>query len=466
MDAGETTAEELRSAPCDVPVRPARELLLLLAAAAALQAIAWVVIFQVLVAHKWGYVPSPVSDSSYYAFIGYKIVNGQWPYVDFAFEYPPLAALLFVIPPLRGTLGEYQRWFSVEMIALGVLTAIVTAAVAARMWDGLGRPLAAAAALGLAVVAAGAIAVDRFDGAVALVLALALLCMVHRRFTLAGFTVGIGFSLKLMPIVLLPLVLVLARTRRCVAWALAAAAAGALIPFLPFLVRDAGGVKTSLLVSQVGRGLQIESVAASPYLVAQLIRPGAVTVTVPLGGSLTVNAAGTRLVDQLAPLMVFILLVLVYWAVWRSREALRADSEGIPVVALAALLATMCGNKVLSPQHLLWVLPPVALCLVGRLWLPKVAALLVFVALVLTQVEYPGMYYRQMRLDPVPLAVISIRNAVLVAAFVVAVAAIWRLKRQKEEAVGETLADTATAPYAAAHSEPTEVEPGLPGSTA
>ena len=464
MDASEVPGEELRSTPYDLPARPARELLLLLTAAAALQAIAWVVIFQVFVAHKWGYVPSPESDSSYYAFIGYKIVNGQWPYVDFPLEYPPLAALLFVVPPLQGTLGEYQRWFSVEMIALGVLTAIVTTAVAARMWAGLGRPLAAAAALAVAVVAAGAIAVDRFDGAVALVLALALLCMVHKRFALAGLVVGIGFSLKLMPIVLLPIVLVLARTRRRVVWALSAAAAGAVIPFLPFLVRDAGGLKASLLSSQVGRGLQIESVAASPYLVAQLIRPGAVTVTVPLGGSLTVNAFGTRLVDQLAPLTVFILLALVYWAVWRAREALRADLDGIPVVVLAAMVATMCGNKVLSPQHLLWVLPPVALCLVGRRWLSKVAALLMLVAMVLTQVEYPGMYYRQMTLDPVPLAVIATRNAVLVAAFIVAVAAIWRLRRPEGAAVGEALADTATRPTAgAAGSEPAALRPGLPG---
>jgi len=415
------------------PVRPARELILLLAAAAALQAIAWVVVFEVLVAHKWGYVPSSKGDSSYYAFVGYKIVNSQWPYVDFPFEYPPLAALLFIIPPLRGTLGQYQQWFSAEMIAVGVLMAVVATAAAARMWQGLGRPLAAAAALGLVVVATGAIAVERFDGAVALVVALTVLFLVYRRPVLAGLTVGLGFSLKLMPIVLLPLVLIRARTRRQVVWALVATAAGCLIPFLPFVARDAAGVKSSLFGNQIGRGLQIESVAASPYLVAQILRPGAITVTIPLGGSLTVNGAGTWLVDQLAPLTVLVLLVIVYGAAWRSREALRAGPEGVPLVALAALVATLCGNKVLSPQHLLWLLPLVALCLVGRAALPRVSALLVLGAMVLTQVEYPGMYFRQMKLDPVPLAVIAARNAFLVAAFVVAAIAIFKLKSAAPE---------------------------------
>ena len=60
-------------------------------------------------------------------------------------------------------------------------------------------------------------------------------------------------------------------------------------------------------------------------------------------------------------------------------------------------------------------------------------AILLLVALALTQVEYPAMYFRQIRLDPVPLAVIAARNALLVAAFVIAVVAVWRLRRGDAE---------------------------------
>ena len=361
--------------------------------------------------------------------------HGMWPYADFPFEYLPLSILSFALPPVGGTQAAYEHWFSVQMILLDVVTAVATVAAATRIWPGLRRPLAAAVAFAVLVVADGAIAVNRFDGIVALVLAIALLCIVHRRWTDAGVVLGLGFALKLMPLVVVPLVLVLARTRRRVFWALSAALLAAAIPFVPFILHDAAGERANLLGGQVARGLQIESAAAAPYLVAQLLRPGAIQVISPPGGSLTVSSAGTSLVESLARLTVLVLSAIVYAGVWRSRDALRASNEGIPVTMLAAILATMVGNKVLSPQHLLWLLPLIAVCLVGRRWMNQAVGALLLLALVLTQVEYPQMYLRQLRLDPVPLAVISARNAVLVVAFVLAVVSVWRLRRRDTAAL-------------------------------
>ena len=467
-----------------------RERVLLMTAAAALQVIAWLVILQLLSAVLgWGYDPRNISpDVAHYADVATRVLLAphQWPYSAFRFEYPPLSILLFILPPVAGTLQSYHQWFAAQMIAIDAITAVVTTAAAARIWNGLarplvaavalavavvamgaiavevfdgavalvlavaaaaamriwnglGRPLVAAVALALAVVAMGAIAVEVFDGAVALVLAVAVLCLVYRRWTLAALTIGLGFGVKLMPIVLLPLVLVLARTRRSALWALLTGVVAAVVPFMPFLVHDEGGVRSSLFGAQIGRGLQIESVAASPYLVAELIHRGAVTVAVPPGGSLTIAAAGTGLVERLAPLTVLLLLAVVYRAVWHAREELRGSPEGIPVAALAAILAAMCGNKVLSPQHLLWILPLVALCLVSRELLPRIAAVLLLCAMVLTQVEFPGMYYRQIDLDPAPLMVISARNGLLLAAFALTVAAVWRLRSPEPAAVAVRL---------------------------
>jgi hypothetical protein len=113
----------------------------------------------------------------------------------------------------------------------------------------------------------------------------------------------------------------------------------------------------------------------------------------------------------------------------------------VPVVALAAVLAALCGNKVLSPQHLLWILPLVALSLVGRAVLPRIGAVLLLAAMVLTQVEFPAMYFRQIRLEATPLLVICARNVLLAAAFVVTVVAVWRLRRE-DESVAAASADT------------------------
>ena len=408
-----------------------RERLVLLAAAAALQAIAWLVILELFRGIlRWGYDPKIVSpDVVHYADVATRVLIGhEWPYSAFPFEYPPLSILFFILPPVRGTLATYHHWFAAQMIAIDAITAVVTAAAALRLWNGLARPLTVAATLAVAVVAMGAFAIQVFDGAVALVLALAVLCLAYRRWTLAAFTIGLGFSLKLMPIVVLPLVLVLARTRRRILWALVVGGAAAVVPFVPFLVHDDAGVRSGLFGFQIGRGLQIESVAASPYLVADVIHHGAVTVTVPPGGSLTINGAGTGLMERLAPLTVLLLLAVLYWAVWHARAALRSRPESVPLAVLAAILAALCGNKVLSPQHLFWILPLVALCLASRELLPKIAAGLLLCAMALTQVEFPGMYYRQIRLDPTPLLVISARNALLVAAFALAVTAVWRLR--------------------------------------
>ena len=231
-----------------------REWVLLMAAAAALQLIAWLVVLELLsTVLKWGYDPRNVSpDVVHYADVATRVLIGrQWPYSAFPFEYPPLSILLFVLPPVKDTLASYHGWFAAQMIAIGMITAAVTAAAAARIWNGLARPLTAAAALALGVVMMGAIALEVFDGAVALVLALAVLCLVYRRWTLAALTIGLGFSVKLMPIVMLPLALILARTRRRVLWALLAGVAAAAAPFVPFLVHDEGGDRRSS--AQIGR---------------------------------------------------------------------------------------------------------------------------------------------------------------------------------------------------------------------
>ena len=402
-----------------------RELALLLAAAGALQLIVWVLVYQVLVANGWGYVPWLGSDTAMYADRGLRVMGGQWPYTEFAYEYPPLSLLFFLAPPLKSTLAAFHAWFGAQMIAVDVITAILTTAAATRIWPGMVRPLAAAAAFAVAVAAAGAVAIDRFDGAVALVVAVVVLCIVTQRPVLGGLATGLGFALKLTPIVLLPLVLLRAGTRRTAWWAAAAGLAAAVLPWIPFLAHDPSGVRRNFLGMQVGRGLHIESVAASPYLVAQALRGDAVHIVLP-SASLTIDGPGIGVVAALAPFTTLVLLVVVYGVVWSRRRDLAGSLEPVPCIALAAMLATLCGNKVLSPQHLLWILPLVALCLAGRPVLPKVAGGLLLCALVLTQIEYPGMYWDQVDLATPALLVIAARNALLVATFVVAVVALRR----------------------------------------
>jgi uncharacterized membrane protein len=404
----------------------------LFAAAAALQFVAWAFVLTVLrrlVPLLW---ESASPDVARYAYIAESIRGGSWPYAQFEFEYPPLTLIPLLIPFHSATVIDYAREFKIEMLVVFTLTALTTTWVAVRLWGTLGRPLAAAVAFAAAVVASGMIGLNRFDGTVAFVVALCVLCLAYRRWALAGLMVGLGFSLKLMPIVLLPLVLVLARRWRLVWWATLAAAAGAVIPFLPFVARDPGRFWASLVGVQTGRGLQIESVAASLFLLRDVLQPGAVTVVVPPGGSMSILAAGAQVANTLAPLIVLALTMVVYLVIWRVRGALRADAEAVPVAVLALMLAAMCGNKVLSPQHMIWVLPVVALALVAKRPAFRVPAAIAFAATILTQLEYPGMYMGLMHLEHTAILVVAVRNLLLVCALVAALVVLWRLQRDDQ----------------------------------
>lgn len=385
---------------------------------------AWALLVALFTA-RVGYGLHDLSDTSHYLSIVERIGQGAWPYVDFAFEYPPLALPLFLLPLRDGTLATYELWFAVEMIAICMASSVVVALVAAHVWSGLGRPLAAATAFAAAVVMAGAISLNRFDPAVGLVVALCVLALVYRRFTLAGVAVGLGFGIKLVPIVLLPLVLVLAARRRPMLGAAAAAVIVSALPFVPFLVRSWGAF-SGALGYQTGRGLQIESLPATPFLIWTALRQGAASVIVPPGGSLVIAAPGTLTLARLSPYLVLGLLAVAYAGIWRAREIVRHDPAWVAPAALAVLLAFMCGNKVLSPQHLLWALPLVALCLVAKPVSHRVAGIVMLVAIALTQVEFPALYHELQALHALPLLVVAARNVLLLAAFVVVVASLWR----------------------------------------
>ena len=392
--------------------------------------IVWLIALSV-VGRYVGLYRSPSADVAHYAMIADFVHHGWWPYAQYPFEYPPLALVPILAPPTASVVATYQSEFRVVMIVVLAATAVVTTAAAAKIWPTVERPLGVALAFAFGVTAIGITALNRFDGTVALVVAATMLCLVSRRWAWAGLLVGLGFSLKLMPIVLLPLVLVLARTWRRGTRVVLLAAAGAIIPFVPFLIRGPGSLWTSLFGGQVSRGLGIESVAATPYLLADLAGLGHVHVVVPYGGSTELTAPGTSVLVASAPLAVLLLVLLVYVVVWRVRSTLRRDNEVIALAALAAILATICGNKLISPQHLIWLLPLAALGVMSKTTRYRLPAALVLAAAAVTQAEFPFLYGDVVDLRAVGVLTLALRNGLLVAAYIAALVVLWRPGRQE-----------------------------------
>src|SRR5665648_1200873 len=83
-----------------------------------------------------------------------------------------------------------------------MFTAAVTALVACRYSPRGGRAYVAAVLFPVAVALTGAIIVNRYDAAVALLIAAFILCLSVRWLTAAAFVLGMGFALKLTPCLL------------------------------------------------------------------------------------------------------------------------------------------------------------------------------------------------------------------------------------------------------------------------
>lgn len=431
--------------------RTAAETTALVFAALALQLLVWAILIYLLgVRHVW-YGFHAISDTRLYHYYALRIAGGLRPYLDFPFEYPPLALPLLTLPGHLGTLSEYQRWFSAEMIVLCAAAAAVTAAAAAHLWRGLGRPLGAVIAFAAATFFTGAIIANRYDMAVALVIAAFLYCASRRWWVGAGAVIGVGFALKLTPALLLPLVFVLAATRRRALWAAVAFGLLAVIPFLPYLLRGGHGL-SYVITYNTKRPLQLESLLATPYLIGKALGLTHVTVGSSFGSQF-VSAPGAHALATLSPWLSLAALAVVYGLVWRRRALLRAAPSAVPAIALAIVLAFICTNKVLSPQYMIWTMPLVALVAAGEGRGRRALGMLCLAAMLLTQIEFPARYWRLVALHRSPIEIVAARNLLLLVAAVLAAVLIWRLPAEPPPAEPQPSEPQPSEP------QPTEPQP-------
>jgi hypothetical protein len=122
--------------------------------------------------------------------------------------------------------------------------------------------------------------------------------------------------------------------------------------------------------------------------------------------------------------------------VWVLAASLARPGPGDPALerrrlvlaALAAVTAFAVLGKVLSPQFVIWVLPLGALAFAWRM---HALALTVLAAAVLTQVEFPAHYFDVVAREPLALALVAVRDAMLLAVLGLSVRAL-RLERKQQ----------------------------------
>ena len=322
--------------------------------------------------------------------------HGTFPAADPMWQYPPGAALVFWLP---GRLpGGYVEHFM--FLALGCDLAITFMLYSSARRGG--SP-AGAWYWVCGVPLLGPVIVGRFD-VVPVMLSVAALCVAGRG-GVRGALIGAGAAVKVWPVTLLA-GLAPGQQRRGVA------AAAAVLAVVCIIFASA---TASFLAHASARGVEIESVAATPFMIwRQAGWPGTVVYrfgAYQLSGghvAFAQDASGVALVLAAAAVIGWRLLIASGRAGWRPEFA--ADAP------LAATLLFLVASPVLSPQYLLWVTGLAAACLATGQTTQRPVALAVLAAAGFTQVIFPIGWRSLVSGSDAAAGVLAARNVLLAAA--------------------------------------------------
>jgi hypothetical protein len=176
----------------------------------------------------------------------------------------------------------------------------------------------------------------------------------------------------------------------------------------------AGPDAFSFLAYQRDRGTELESVVGGLALAADAFLGIPARVYFDFG-SFEVSSRVVRAVaapDFIAQIGLTLALIAGAWraALRDQREVGAISHQTLVNYIVATILVVILANKVLSPQYLAWLLPFAAL-------LRGPQAVLLVAAGVLTTVEYPILFDALRAIDPFPVLVVNVRNAMLLALF-------------------------------------------------
>lgn len=366
-----------------------------------------------------GHEGSFAHDVSLYRGWSDTLLRGEFPAGDDKWQYPPFAALPMLAPHLFP--GSYR-------IAFYVLALLCDLGILLLLWRFAGRTGGSRTGLWAWTVGAallGPLLISRYDLMVTLVAVMAL--TVSADPAVRGALIGIGLSIKLWPVALLT---GLRRWRELLtgggsALATAAVACGVCALVMPNAL--------DFLTAQQDRGLQIESLAATPFALARALGwwDG---FTNYQHGAMELVGSGVETAERLSVIATPAALALL--ALWWFRAA--TTDRSYYDAALTTVLFLVLTSRVLSPQYMIWLIGIAAVVLVVPGSSQRPAAWLLLAATLLTGIMYPWVeedYSWSGRL-PGTLVLVA-RNVLLLAAAIVSFVRLSRSTRRRGPALIE-----------------------------
>lgn len=346
------------------------------------------------------------------------IFNGVLPFHtfnDMNWEYPPLSYLV-MIPP---------RFFCNDPITYAYLyMAFITLIIIAGLW--LVRSFAlkfgfnAKTTMLLYVVAAvilNSYFFEKIDVVVALVALAAIYMYLSGKYTYAFVLLAFGMMVKLYPAILFPVFIVpmLASGKYKESLKQIAVFFGAVaLMIIPFIIWSPDHF-LNFITYHNARGLQIESLAASIVMVAEMF---GLTWTYTTNSFFSFNIEGgpTHILASISfPLMAVAMLVFLVLYFLHCR-GLDEDErpKTIAWASLIMLLIFIIPNKVFSAQYMDWIVLmvlPMAVCFdSGKMRVPYILLLLTMFMTCLFMADYGGICYH----DPLVVLILFMRNILIV----------------------------------------------------
>lgn len=370
----------------------------------------------VLVAENLLAPNGPLGDVlvTYPTWIYQGLVGNGWQGLTAPGVYPMLA----LVPMFFGAFG-WGWWFLFVVLANGLAFGVARhrARAASLVW------LAFLALL-------GPIAIGRID-VLTVALGVVVIALADSYPRAAGILIAIATWVKVWPIVLGVSSLLTTRARTIAGWAVTAAVTIGVVG----LIIGGWSNLTAFLGDQQGRGIQVESVVATPWLWDAAAGGFSAVVYSPALLTFEVQGPSTEVVASLVTLIeLFVLAIVAVRIVVHRVRMVGEITTHILGLSLTTLIVTLIVfSKVGSPQFVSWL--GVAVVALVAYWHPRWSPLLlglIGVIAVLTHIVYPYVYFDLLSLGVVPLVVLTLRNGAEVALFVIATVALWRELRLEE----------------------------------
>ena len=347
------------------------------------------------------------------------------------YEYPtPVVWILWL--PYGASFGSRVGY----LVAFVVFMLALDAVFCYALWRASGRRHDSAVDFWLIFVPLiGPLAYLRFDMLPA-VLAGGALLTARRKPWVTGALTGLGAAIKLWPALLIGAFMSYRSDRRPAGFAFVVVGFGLAVISLIF-----GGWSRliSPLTWQSDRGLQIESIWATPLMLARAARPDHWIVDMSQYQAYEIFGPGVDIWVMISSLATVLGLAMIILLTVRAFRHDGATPTAIGFVVLATVAIMTITNKTLSPQYLLWVGGPMAAMLAYRPQatpdeqsaISRIAGHALILAL-LTQLVYPLFYDSYLGRHGQAMIIVStvvtaIRNLALVVFTVEVCRLAWRM---------------------------------------